>query len=252
MAAFLYLFIACVFIMLASLAGLITVWTKLGKWMHKNLSFLVSFSSGVFLVVAFNLALESFEFSNSVTVGFFAILLGILFLHFVSYLFPEAHYHHEKHSTEYIHNKLGAKRILVGDAIHNVGDGILLAPAFAIDIRLGIVTAVGILIHEFVQEISEFFVLREAGYSTNQALQRNFLISSTILVGAVLGYFLSSVHLFVGPLLGIAAGSFFYVVIEDLIPKSVAFSQKRKAYKKYFFVAMLGMAIMWMLSQFMH
>ena len=138
--------------------------------------------------------------------------------------------------------------MLLGDAVHNFGDGLLLSPAFAVDVHLGIIATLGILVHEFVQEVSEFFVLREAGYSTKQALIRNFLISTTILGGAALGYFAASFQKLVGPILGLAAGALLYVVFRDLIPRSIKAYKNDRKRLKHIGMAILGAIIILVLN----
>jgi len=242
MIQFIYILLATIVIIFVSLIGVIFAWKKLEHWVEKNLHHLVSFSAGVFLIVAINVGVEAFELSYSITIIILSITLGILLMYLISKLFPEGHHHHHKNETE-PHTRVGAEKMLLGDAIHNIADGILLVPAFAIDLRLGIITTIGILIHELVQEISEFFVLKEAGYSNKQALWKNFIISTTILIGVLIGYFLSSIEILIGPLLGLASGSFLYIVFVDLIPQSITYSKEERAYFQYAIWAILGIII---------
>ena len=67
----------------------------------------------------------------------------------------------------------------MGDAIHNVHDGIILVPAFLVSPVVGFGTALAILFHETVQEIAEFFILLGAGYSIKKALLLNLIVSTT-------------------------------------------------------------------------
>ncbi len=89
-------------------------------------------------------------------------------------------------------------------------------------------------VHELVQEVSEFFVLKQAGYSTKKALLTNFAVSSTILIGSIGGTFLldtfSELEL---PLMGIAAGAFLVVVFQDLIPHSVRKAKAKASHLKH-------------------
>ena len=88
------------------------------------------------------------------------------------------------------HPPLDARRLLLTDGIHNAADGIFLAASYAVSPALALVAGVSIFVHEALQEISEFFVLKDAGYSTKGALVVNFLTSSTIIIGAIGGDFL--------------------------------------------------------------
>lgn len=204
-------------IMLASLIGAISVWKNLGHFIGKNLHYLVSFSAGVFIVIAWQLSVEALESSTFIWIALGAIVSFVIFK-----LLPDFH-HHEESIKGHSHSKIDARRVIVSDAIHNIGDGILLTAAFSVSITLGIVTTLSIFIHELIQEISEFFVLKQAGFETKKALIINFITSSTILIGAVGGYFLlEKFEMIEAPLLGITAGSFFLIVAHDLIPHSIS------------------------------
>jgi zinc transporter ZupT len=103
-----------------------------------------------------------------------------------------------------------------------------------------------------LQEISEFFVLREAGLSVRTALLYNFLVSSTILIGAIGGYFLlEQFEALEIPLLGLAAGSYLIVVFHDLIPHSINAATERGHYIKHVVFFMVGVALMGLLATFL-
>jgi zinc and cadmium transporter len=229
--------------MLASLSGVLFISKFLKEWTDNNLKYLITFASGVFLIVTFNLISEAFEFSTNKTIVIVSVFAGFIFFLLLERLYPEIHCHHEGDNCLAKKNKKGAQRVLIGDAFHNIGDGILLAPIFVTDISLGFIAAIGIFVHEFVQEISEFFVLKSAGYSTKKALTRNFLISATILIGAVGGFYLSSFENLVAPLVGLAAGAFIYILLIDLIPQSVKNSAKEKKYFNYIAWTLLGVLL---------
>jgi len=50
--------------MLASLGGVLFIWKGIGKIIERNLSLLVSFSAGVFLVVVFQLGQETLHHAD--------------------------------------------------------------------------------------------------------------------------------------------------------------------------------------------
>ncbi len=225
--------LSSVAIMLASLIGAISVWQRLGSVIEKNLHYLVSFSAGVFLLIAYELGYEA-EWSVWIVIGAIASLL--LFK-----LLPDFHHHHDGEVADHGHSRLDARRIIASDAIHNVGDGILLAASFSVSVALGLATTLSVFIHEIIQEISEFFVLKQAGFDTRKALILNFLTSSTILIGAIGGYFLlDKFEAIEHPLLGITAGAFFVIVLHDLIPHSISSMKSKKHVLKHAFWFVLG------------
>lgn len=237
--------VAAFCIMAVSLIGVLFTAKVAREFLSSRLSFLVSFSAGVFLVTSGALALEVFEiFAGQLWQGIGLILSGYLLAWFVEKVIPESHHHHDPHNHDgHSHNRAGARKLLVGDSIHNIGDGIILVPAFLVSPALGLAVTVSLIIHETLQEISEFFVLKQAGYSTKQALARNFLTSSTILVGVGISYFAVVSHELEGLLLAIAAGFFIHVVIHDLLPKP-AQHETGSTFLQHVLLVVVGLVVM--------
>jgi zinc and cadmium transporter len=137
------------------------------------------------------------------------------------------HLHHHEHEHEHDHSRVhdDARRkasgslVLVGDALHNVLDGVLIAAAFLTDVHLGIVTALAIMAHEIPQEVGNFAVLLHSGVSRRRALALNLLTSLTAVIGGVVGYFaLETAQRLLPFALAVAAASLLYVAVADLIP----------------------------------
>jgi zinc and cadmium transporter len=123
--------------------------------------------------------------------------------------------HHHHHARK----KASGSLVLVGDALHNVLDGVLIAAAFLTDTHLGIVTAVAIMAHEIPQEVGNFAVLLHSGVSRRRALALNLLTSLTAVIGGVVGFFALKTALAALPFaLAVAAASLLYVAVADLIP----------------------------------
>ncbi len=230
------LYITTGLIMLASLSGLIFLVKNFSDWLHANSKFIIAFSSGIFAVVIYDLLLESFEFSKNIWIALGAVIVGFSIFQILEKIFPEIH-HHEEDDDHCIHSK---RKVIWGDAFHNIGDGILLALAFAIDVKVGIVAALGIFIHEFVQEITEFSILKLSGFSTKKALIVNFIVSTTIIFGVIIGSYITHIESMVGVLFGLAAGAFLHLVFVDLIPHSFLHSKKDKKYFTYIFLIIAG------------
>ncbi len=236
---------ASVLVMLVSLSGKLITIRQVGPFFQRNLHFLVSFAAGVIFVVMYRLVAEIVEHTGSLVGGLPWILVGGLVVFTAFRYLPHFHHHHDASAKGHTHSRIDASRILFSDGIHNVGDGVVIVTSFAASPLLGIVSTVSIMVHEMLQEISEFFVLREAGLSTRKALMYNLLTSSTILVGALGGFFLlERFEALEIPLLGFAAGSYLIVVFHDLIPHSLGMANEHGHHLKHalFFVA--GIALM--------
>ena len=151
----------------------------------------------------------------------------------------------------HFHTGLDARRIMASDALHNLGDGILLAASFTVSSSLGVLTVLSVFVHELVQEMSEFFVLKQAGYSTKKALILNFAFSGTILLGALGSFFLlESFEVVEAPLLGFASGAFLVVVFHDLIPHSVRISRQKNLYLSHLVWFLAGALLMFVINIF--
>jgi zinc and cadmium transporter len=109
--------------------------------------------------------------------------------------------------------------MLLGDAVHNLLDGVLIAAAFMTDLSLGILTGIAVMAHEIPSEVGNFAVLLHSGYSRLKALAWNLATSLTSIVGGVIAYFaLSRVMHLLPYALGVAAACLLYVAVADLIP----------------------------------
>jgi zinc and cadmium transporter len=127
--------------------------------------------------------------------------------------------HGHNHAHDRARQKATGSLVLVGDALHNVLDGVLIAAAFLTDMHLGIVTAIAIMAHEIPQEIGNFAVLLHSGMSRARALAMNLLTSLTAVIGGIAGYFAMERTLTILPYaVAVAASSLLYVAVADLIP----------------------------------
>ncbi len=189
---------------------------------------LVSLSAGVLLATALlNILPEAFESGASPQSLFATLLAGLMFFFLLEKAELYRHTHHHEgdgHSHHHAFDALQAGRggwsVLLGDSIHNFCDGVIIAAAFLTDVRLGVVTSLAIIAHEIPQEVGDYIVLLNAGLSRTRALAYNALSGLSAVVGGVLGYFVVGQWEPLFPyLLVIAASSFIYVAVADLIPQ---------------------------------
>lgn len=186
----------------------------------------VSFALGALLGVAFlDLLPEAISHAGPDEHQdiFTTVLIGILTFFLLEKLLLWRHCHTtdcEAHiAMDAHHHRPAGTLIVVGDGIHNFVDGVLIAAAFLTDIHLGVVTSVAVAAHEIPQEVGDFAILLQSGYSKAKALFYNMLSSLGTVIGGLLAYFsLENVHQLLPYFLAIAASSFIYVAVADLIP----------------------------------
>jgi zinc and cadmium transporter len=198
----------------------------------------ISFAIGALLAVAFwGLIPEAFAIVKPEQFQALSgtILAGILGFFVLEKLLIWRHCHYgscEAHGEEGLggdlvhsngHSHSNAKSagalIILGDSIHNFVDGVLIAAAFLTDVQLGIVTSLAVAAHEIPQEVGDFAILLDSGYSRGKALFYNILASLTTVLGGVLAYFsLEDLHDSLPYFLALAASSFIYIAVADLIP----------------------------------
>lgn len=142
--------------------------------------------------------------------------------------------------------------IMVGDAFHNFVDGILIAAAFMQDVQLGIITGIAIIAHEIPQEIGDFLILLNSGYTKLRAFMLNLVSSFATLAGGLFAYFgLSAVQGLVPSLLGLAAASMIYVAVADLIPGLHKRTELRATVQQISLIV-LGVASIFITQHFAH
>lgn len=198
--------------------------TLLSKAVEK----MVSLSVGIMLATSLLHALpEAFD-SGADTHSLFATLLGGLLAFFllekVALLRHSHHHEGDGHHHAHGHDAREAGKsgwmILLGDGMHNFTDGILIAAAFLANPELGIVTALAIVAHEIPQEIGDFIVLLNAGFSRLRAYVFNLLCSLMAVAGGLLGYFtLDRASGLIPYVLVFASSGFIYIAVSDLMPQ---------------------------------
>jgi zinc and cadmium transporter len=146
---------------------------------------------------------------------FLTVASGIILFYVLEKLALWRHCHEQPCG---VHTRTGAM-ILIGDSLHNFVDGVSIAAAFAVSVPLGVATSAAVIAHEVPQELGDFAILLESGYSRSHALLFNALSSLTALPGAVMTYFLLPfVQALVPYLLAVSAASFIYIALADLVP----------------------------------
>lgn len=132
--------------------------------------------------------------------------------------------------------------ILFADGLHNLLGGLAVGGAFMIDTGLGIVTWAIAAVHEVPQELGDFGILVNSGWSKRAALAYNFASALTFPLGGLIAYGISS-GVDVAWLLPFAAGNFLYIAAADLIPQLRAQDLKSQLVQFGAFVVGLGLLL---------
>jgi zinc and cadmium transporter len=221
---------------------------------------MVSLSVGIMLSTSLLHALpEAFESQADPRTLFATLLGGLLTFFLLEKMAILRHSHHHEgdgHHHAHGHDKHEAGKsgwmILVGDGLHNFTDGILIAAAFLADPKLGIVTGLAIIAHEIPQEIGDFIVLLNAGFSRTKAYLFNLLCSMMAVLGGLLGYFtLDRASHLIPYVLVFASSGFIYIAVSDLMPQMQRRATLRETIPQVLLIA-LGVVIVLFLTHQRH
>jgi len=246
-----YALVASLAVALCSLVGILLFRNSAAA--HKSHRFILPFAVGVFLGIVFLELIPETLAAAPELLGPAAILVGFFGFYFLAYRLSTYHSHDGRqgdHATAAALTaggteadaRVNARMLLLGDGIHNIADGVIIASSFMLDPALGVVVTVGVILHEVPQEIAEFGFLVASGYSRSRALFFNFLSASSIFFGTILTLlFVSAAEEYIWVLTGIAAGNLLYIASSDLIPELR--ESHRDHFYKIFGAAILGVAL---------
>ena len=205
---------------------------------------MLSLAAGALLATAFmHLLPEAFESQVGAHELFPTLLIGLIFFFLLdkAELWHHGHEHHHgaapqadphaghahshapgAHAHGHSHgNRAGGSwAILTGDSVHCFGDGVLIASAFVADMRLGVVAALAVLMHEVPHHMGDLAVLRQSSDNRRVAFLKVSLAGALTAMGGVAGYFLvAQLEAYLPYFLAVASSSFLYVALADLIPQ---------------------------------
>ena len=223
---------------------------------------LVSLAVGTLLATSFlEIIPHAVEASNNNVHSIsFVVLIGILILFILEKLLIWRHCHgpncgkHLECDSNLKDNKPSGNSgiVVIGDLFHNFVDGILIASAFLVDIKLGLITALSMMLHCLPQEMSIFSVLLHSGLSKFKAYMWNIASSFATLVGGLLSFYILSIMENLVPyVLAIAASSMIYVAISDLIPDLHEKTETKESVKQITLI-LLGVVVIYIIHESIH
>ena len=215
--SWLYALISVIIVSLISLIGIFTLAIN-SNILRKVLLLLVSFAAGALLGDVFIHLLPEVveEFGFSLEVSLY-VLVGILIFFVLEKVVQWRHCHIPTTKT---HVHPVALMNLIGDGLHNLIDGMIIAGSYITSIPLGIATTIAVILHEIPQEIGDFGVLLHGGFKRAKALLFNFIFALFSVLGALIVLAIgSAIENFPMIILPITAGGFIYIAGSDLIPE---------------------------------
>jgi zinc and cadmium transporter len=201
-------------------------------WRRRVMPYLLSYATGTMLATAIiGLIPEALEHIPIHEVGV-SLLCGLVLFFVLEWTVIWRHAHggdpdighdHAGHAHGEVQaHDLGRKTgmlVLIGDGVHNMADGIAIGAACVASPGLGLVTTLAVLGHEVPQELSDFTILLSSGFSRGKAFFWNTLSGLGTLVGVAAAYGgLGYAEPIVPYALSIAAASFLYIGLADLVP----------------------------------
>lgn len=206
---------------LALAGGFVVLWRA--EQVKKIMTSLLAFAAAVLLGVSFlDLLPEAVEVVDEPHFVFIAFLVGVsLFFALERTLMKYFHKHPQEHlEHDDPHTESLPALIILGDSLHNFLDGIAIAVAYVADPGLGLTTALAVAAHEVPQEIGDFVILLDRGWSKIKVFIVNILSAAMALLGILIGYTTASAFESSMPyLLAGVAGIFSYIALSDLVPE---------------------------------
>jgi len=231
---------------IGAIAAAAIVMTLKEELQQKIIPPLLSFATGVLLTAALlGLIPEAIESSGGEPHSIMpAVLIAIFFFFILEKIIT---WRNCRDNVCEVHSQAAGPIVLLGDALHNLTDGIVIASAFLTEFHLGIIVGITILSHEIPQETGDFAILLHSGYSKKKALFYNALSSSTTIPSAIIAYFiLSPFEPLVPFLLAISAASFIYIALSDLTPELHKHHELKYTLRQMLLI-IAGITLMWIL-----
>lgn len=202
---------------LISLIGVITLILK-RDILSRILLYLVSFAVGGLFGDAFiHLLPETFKQMGFTLIASLLVMGGVVAFFALEKFIYWRHCHVEPGE---LHAHPLVTMNLIGDAAHNLVDGMAIGASYSIDVTVGLATTFAVILHEIPHEMGNFGVFLHGGLSIKKALAYNFFSALAAVVGAIFALLIGAhVEGFATILIPITAGGFIYVAGSDIIPE---------------------------------
>jgi zinc transporter ZupT len=217
------------------LGGLILFPSKLHRSYRQFLKYLLALGAGFMLAVTiFEILPETvvlWQKSNPIAAGDFYIpmmllLGGYLLTQFVEHtiaphfhLGEEMHCEDDEHGHEIISTS-SAYTAVCGLLIHTFFDGVSIAAASQVDVKVGFLVFIAIFLHKFPEGFTIGSMVMAAGKGQRQVMIATSLMGLTTFLGVFVFYLIgTNLGFTVAYALPLAGGVTLYVAASDLIPE---------------------------------
>ncbi|MGI6090586.1 MAG: ZIP family metal transporter [Saccharofermentanales bacterium] len=229
-----------IFAMGAMLVNSFGIWAiyKKREWAEKTTEHCMCFAAGILISSPLVLSLPQALYKNSY--AGFAALAGFTFMYFSNKII--------KYITKQKALAFGITAI-EGIAIHSLMDGVTYTVTFSAGTVIGVLTGVGLVIHEFAEGVITFSVLLKSGINEKKAGIYAFLVAAlTTPIGAFLVYPLVQKISdgVLGLALGFVSGVLIYVSASHLLPET---SEHEKKHSVLAFIAGIAFTLLIMFTE---
>jgi len=207
---------ALLFLFISAIADISGAWLYLLKkqWEHESLRLWIGAGAGFMLAVSIVEILP--EAALRTTAAPIWFIAGFLFVHvFEHVLPPHFHYGHEGHHGLQMRVGLAATGGLM---MHSVTDGVAIVAAVQVDPALGWLVLAAAIWHKVPTGFTAASVVAATGGSRKASLAAAAMIGLASIVGGLI-YAALPADKWIGPALGLSAGSLIYVAATDLLPE---------------------------------
>ena len=209
--------------------GLILFPSKLHTEYKHNLKYLLALGAGFMLSVTFFEIIpktvliwqESYpDSSKDLYLPMLLLMGGYLLTQFFEHtIAPHFHLGEEVHSENLI-SRSSAYTAVGGLMIHTFFDGVSIAAASQIDVKVGFLVFVAVFLHKFPEGFTIGSMIMAAGKGLREVVLATALLGGTTLLGVLLFYAIgSNLGFTVAYALPLASGVTLYVAASDLIPE---------------------------------
>ena len=211
------------------LGGLILFPSTIHQNYKKSLKYLLALGAGFMLAVTFFEIVPKTillwqkthpETSENLYPPMLLLLTGYLLTQFFEHtIAPHFHLGEEVHSEDVISTS-SAYTGIGGLLVHTFFDGVSIAAASQIDVKVGFLVFIAVFLHKFPEGFTIGSMILGAGKGRQEVLIATSVIGATTLLGVVLYYFVgNNLGFSVAYALPLASGVTLYVAASDLIPE---------------------------------